>query len=224
MNDNETKALDVYKAISAVQGGLAKIGVSKDRKNQQQGFAYRGIDDVYSALAPLLSENHLCILPRIINKEVTERTTQKGGVIFYTTLAIDFDFVSAIDGSRHTVSVYGEAMDTGDKSIGKAMSYAYKSMAFMAFSIPVEGQDNDPDKTTHQDIVPKTKPSSLPVCTQDKFEANIGKWHDIIEAGKYTADELIAMLSSKLTLSDEQKKTIRLGNDSSNSDETGELI
>jgi hypothetical protein len=40
-------------------------------------------------------------------------------------------------------------MDSGDKSHGKAMSYAYKSMAFAAFAIPTEG-DNDPDAKTHE--------------------------------------------------------------------------
>lgn len=200
--------MEVYKAISVVQGGLAKIGVSKDRKNQQQGFAYRGIDDVYAALAPLLSENHLCILPRIISKDVTERTTQKGGVIFYTTLAVEFDFVSAVDGSKHTVLVYGEAMDTGDKSIGKAMSYAYKSMAFMSFSIPLEGQDNDPDKTTHQDIAEKFN-GHTNVVDVAFFNAQKEKWRAAIVSRRSSVNGLTAWLAAKnLELSPDQKKEI----------------
>lgn len=149
--------LEVYKSIVAVQGALAKEGISKSRKNQQQGFAYRGIDDVYAALAPLLAENHLCILPRITEKEVVERVNKNGTALFYTTVTAEFDMVSAIDGSKHTVSSYGEAMDSGDKSIGKAMSYAYKAMAFMAFAIPTEG-DNDPDANAHE-VKPKATPA-----------------------------------------------------------------
>jgi hypothetical protein len=144
---------EIYKAISAVQGALAKEGIGKDQKNAQQGFKYRGIDDVYNSLAPLLSENKLCILPRMMNKEVVERQSKSGGVLTYTTITAEFDLVSAIDGSKHTVSSYGEAMDSGDKSIGKAMSYAYKAMAFMTFSIPTDGE-NDPDAETHE-VAPK---------------------------------------------------------------------
>lgn len=145
---------EVYKSICAVQAALAKTGISKGRTNQQQGFKYRGIDDVYNEIAPLLSANNLCIMPRITSKEVVERTNAKGTALFYTTVAAEFDVVSAIDGTSHTVSSFGEAMDSGDKSIGKAMSYAYKAMAFMLFAIPTEG-DNDPDAQTH--IVAPTK-------------------------------------------------------------------
>lgn len=146
---SHVQGLEVYKSIAEVMGELAKEGISKDRKNQQQGFQYRGIDDCYNALAPLLAKANLCILPRITSKEVVERINAKGTALFYTTVAAEFDIVSAVDGSRHTVSSYGEAMDSGDKSIGKAMSYAYKAMAFMAFAIPTEG-DNDPDVNAHE--------------------------------------------------------------------------
>jgi hypothetical protein len=144
-----SEKLEVYKSIVAITGELAKEGISKDKTNQQQGFKYRGIDQVYGALSPLLATHNLCILPRIISKDVVERVNAKGTALFYTTVEAEFDMVSAIDGSRHTVRSYGEAMDSGDKSIGKAMSYAYKAMAFMAFAIPTEG-DNDPDATTHE--------------------------------------------------------------------------
>jgi hypothetical protein len=141
--------IEVYRAIAAVTGDLAKEGISKDRKNQQQGFQYRGIDDVYCALSSLLATHKLCILPRITHRDSEERTSAKGGVLFYNAITAEFDIVSAVDGSRHTVCAYGEAFDSGDKSIGKAMSYAYKAMAFMTFCIPTEG-DNDPDAQTHE--------------------------------------------------------------------------
>lgn len=141
--------MEVYKAITQVTAALAKTGIAKSKQNQQQGFKYRGIDDVYNELATLLATNNLCILPRMITKEVTERTNAKGTALFYTSITAEFDLVSSVDGSKHTVSSYGEAMDSGDKSVGKAMSYAYKSMAFMTFAIPTEG-DNDPDAQCHE--------------------------------------------------------------------------
>jgi len=145
--------MSVYKCINAVQAALAKDGISKDRKNTQQGYSFRGIDDVYNALAPLLSKNGLCILPRMLSRSCEERITQKGGTLFYVTVEAEFDFVCADDGSKHTVKTFGEAMDSGDKATNKAMSAAYKYAAFQAFAIPTEG-DNDPDYTTHQ-VVPK---------------------------------------------------------------------
>lgn len=141
--------MKVYLAISEVAAKLAKSGISKDRKNDQQGYKFRGIDDVYNALAPFLAEHKLCILPTVLARECVERTTAKGTALFYVTVRVRFDVVSAEDGSKHEVVTYGEAMDTGDKATNKAMSAAYKYAAMQTFCIPTEG-DNDADATTHE--------------------------------------------------------------------------
>lgn len=136
--------MTVYKAINAIQSELAKEGITKSRRNQQQGYNFRGIDDVFNALSPLLARHGLCIMPRILSRECIERQTAKGGVLFYVTVEAEFDFISAEDGSKHTVRNYGEAMDSADKATNKAMSAAYKYAALQTFAIPTEA-DNDPD-------------------------------------------------------------------------------
>jgi hypothetical protein len=151
------RPLNVYQAIAAVQGELAKTGIAKDRKNEQQKYKFRGIDDVFNALSPLLAETGLCILPSVESREVHERVSAKvddrgnkrESVLFYVTVRVRFDFVSAADGSRHEVVTYGEAMDSGDKATNKAMSAAYKYACLQTFCIPTEG-DNDADATTHE--------------------------------------------------------------------------
>lgn len=157
-----SSAPKVYAAIAAVTHEMSKEGISKDRKNESQGYAFRGIDDVYGALSPLLSKHKLCVLPRVTQRDVVERQNARGNALFYTTLTVEFDFVSADDGSKHTVVTVGEAMDSGDKSCNKAMSAAYKYACFQAFCIPTEG-DNDADATTHT-IAPKS--ASAPAPTQ----------------------------------------------------------
>lgn len=139
----------VYAAISAVAREMATTGISKDRRNQQQGFNFRGIDQVYNALAPALVNHGLLILPRITERTVTERVNQKGTVLFYVVVKAEFDFVSTEDGSVHTVTTYGEAMDSGDKATNKAMSIAYKYAAFQAFCIPTEETAVDADAEVH---------------------------------------------------------------------------
>lgn len=145
---NETAPPQVYVAIAAVMAKLSKIGIGKNNKNEQQEYKFRGIDDVYNALAPLLSAEKLLILPRVLSRMVTERVTQRGSTLFYVVLDVEFDLVSGVDGSKHTIRVCGEAMDSGDKATNKAMSAAYKYACMEAFCIPTEG-DNDADATTH---------------------------------------------------------------------------
>ena len=169
--------LGVYQAISAVQMSLAKMGIQKTQTNKFDKYPFRGIDDVYNALAPLLAQNKLCILPRMISRTCEERTSQKGGALFYVTVDAEFDFVAASDGSIHTVRIFGEAMDRSDKATNKAMSAAYKYACFQAFCIPVEG-DNDADFTSHE-VKEKTgkpaekkpsKPSPVPKAQAKKEE------------------------------------------------------
>lgn len=145
----------VYAAIAAVTADLSVEGISKDRSNQQQGYKFRGIDDVYNALSPILSKHGLCMLPRILTREVVERQTQKGGVLFNVTVEAEFDLVCAEDASVHTIRTFGEAMDSADKATNKAMSAAYKYAAMQAFAIPTEG-DNDADAHSHE-VAPTPK-------------------------------------------------------------------
>ena len=140
---------EVYKAIVAVASDISKTGIGKNRSNVQQGYKFRGIDDIYNEIAPLLAKHKLCILPRVLARSVVERATAKGGVLFYVTVDMEFDFVSSEDGSKHTVRTFGEAMDSADKATNKAMSAAYKYFAIQTFAIPTEG-DNDADATTHE--------------------------------------------------------------------------
>lgn len=152
-----TKPKTVYQAIVACSADIAETGISKDRKNVQQGYIFRGIDDVYNAMAPILSKHGLVILPRVLNRNVIERMNKSGGALFYTTIEVEFDFISADDGSKHIVKTYGEAMDSGDKSTNKAMSAAYKYACMQAFCIPTEG-DNDADSTTYEVVAKEPEP------------------------------------------------------------------
>lgn len=156
----------VYKAISAVAAEMAAAGISKDRKNQAQGYAFRGIDDVYNALAPVISKHGLCILPRMLDRVCEERANAKGTALFYVTVKAEFDLVSAEDGSLHTISTYGEAMDSGDKATNKAMSAAFKYACMQAFCIPTEG-DNDADAHTHE-VAPR-RAAKKPEATKPAF-------------------------------------------------------
>lgn len=143
--------MQVFTAISKVMATLAKAGISKDRRNEQQNYKFRGIDDVYNALSSALVDAGLVIIPRFANRHVVERITAKGSVLFYTSMEGHFRIFHVGGSCVEVGPFYGEAMDSGDKSSNKAMSAAYKYMAMEVFCIPTEG-DNDADGTTHDEI------------------------------------------------------------------------
>jgi hypothetical protein len=165
----------VYRAIASVMEDVGREGIAKGRRNQQQGYSFRGIDDVYNALAPILARHHLIIVPRVLTREKTEQTTQKGGILFYVVVQVEFDIVCATDGSKITACTWGEAMDSADKATNKAMSAAYKYMAMQTFCIPTEG-DNDANASHHEirrEAAPShtPAPAPAPVQTMSKGDA-----------------------------------------------------
>jgi hypothetical protein len=143
----------VYQAIVAVMADLSHAGITKARKNTQQGYNFRGVDDVYNALSGFLAKHHLAILPRVLSRTCEERASKSGGALFYVVVDMEFVLVCSDDGSCHVVRFVGEAMDSADKATNKAMSAAYKYAAFQTFCIPTEG-DNDADAST-PDPAPK---------------------------------------------------------------------
>lgn len=145
-----SQAPQVYAAINAVQTEIAVTGISKSNTTTGGAkFKFRGIDDVYNALSPLIAKHGLVIAPRFENRQLVERKAgSSGNALFYITITGHFDFISVKDGSKHTVTTFGEAMDSGDKGTNKAMAIAHKYALLQVFAIPTEG-DNDPDNYTH---------------------------------------------------------------------------
>lgn len=130
----------IYKKMNDV---MKEIGpVSKDQKNQAQGFKFRGIDQFINALHPALVRHGVFMTPRCTHeshetKEVT-RSNGKTGVDKYTYIQMEYDFF-AEDGSKVTVGpIPAEGLDSGDKSTNKALSAALKYALIQTFSVPTE--------------------------------------------------------------------------------------
>lgn len=141
----------IYSAIAAAMNDIGAIG--KNKRNAQQGFQYRGIDDVMNALYPILSKHGLFIAPEVMEHTREERTTKSGGNLIYSILKIRYTLY-ADDGSSVSATVIGEGMDSADKSSNKAMSVGMKYALFQLFCIPTE-EMVDPDAETPPESTPK---------------------------------------------------------------------
>lgn len=144
----------IYPALVRVTRAIASEGIGKTRRNTQQNYQFRGVDEVMNAFSPLLAKEGIFIRPRFEDRTCAERATKQGGSLFSVSVKGSFDFV-AEDGSSVTVGpFYGEAMDSGDKATNKAMAVAFKYAMFQTFCVPLEGvTGGDADATTHDEIV-----------------------------------------------------------------------
>ena len=154
--------MTIYEAIAEIMKQGYSIG--KDRKNLQQGFKYRGIDDVMNVFQPLMAEHGIFVVPEVVEQTREERQTAKGGTLIYSILKMRYTFYSS-DGTSVSATVVGEGMDSGDKASNKAMAVAMKYAMFQVFCIPTEemGSD-DPDRTTPETSEPKKPAAPKFIC------------------------------------------------------------
>jgi hypothetical protein len=160
----------VYRAISRITAEFARFGIPKDHTNIQEQYQYRSIDDVTARLAPLLAKYGLCALPRVLRRESEQCFSGEGYLLNHVRLLVAYDLVSAKDASRHSMLVWSEAMDSGDKGTAKALSSAYKVAMLQLFCVPVAGEDAD--AATYR--LKSTGPEVEPPQGWDTWSADIG--------------------------------------------------
>lgn len=136
------QGMGIYAAMAAVMADMTAI--AKTKKCQQGAtFNYRGIDDVYNTLNPLLGKHGIFVLPYAEQRHSESRTTRNGASMEIVIVRMRYQFCHA-DGSSVECVTIGEAMDSGDKATNKAMAIAHKYAILQAFCIPTEDMD-DPD-------------------------------------------------------------------------------
>ena len=136
----------IHEAMVAITREVDAIG--KDSRNQQQGFAFRGIDAVMNHLHPLFAKHGVIILPKVLEDRTEDRQTKSGGNLIYRIIKTEFSFV-AEDGSTITSTILSEGMDSGDKAVNKALAVGLKYALTQMLLLPYD--EVDPDSESHPD-------------------------------------------------------------------------
>lgn len=192
----------IFAALSAIQSDLAKVGIEKAQRNQHGNYNFRGIDDVLNALAPILSAHGVVIMPSVQGFGIEQVTTTGGKPSRAATITVDY-YIYDKHGDHVVHRAVGEAMDSSDKSLNKAMTAAFKYFIFQAFCIPVHGQE-DADAEDPQIEVSKLPADQAQelydLATQLDDPKSFFDWLKVplndVEAHRYT--QLKSMLEKKL--------------------------
>lgn len=137
--------MNVQEAIVAVMADVREIG--KGDKNDFHNFMFRGIDRVLNHVGPALRRHGLVVTPELRALESRDITTSKGKKEREVTVTVAYHFRGPEgDVLDPPVVVPGEASDSGDKAVAKAMSVAQRTCYIQAFNIPTG--EIDPDRHT----------------------------------------------------------------------------
>ncbi len=159
---------EIVAALAAIQGEVGVVG--KTRKNPQQGYSFRGIDDVVAAVQELQAKHGVVCAPRVVERERETVQTKSGGTMASVRLLVEHHFF-AKDGSCVVVTTLGEAMDSGDKASNKAMSAALKYALTELYMIPTYEADRDTEEQSPvMAAKPKAPPAPKPAPPADDVE------------------------------------------------------
>lgn len=137
--------LTVVEALIAVMAEVQQVG--KGQVNRDQGYRFRGVDDVVNAVGPVLRKHGVLPVPLLEEMGLRDVRTSRDKPARESTVKVRYRFYGPAGDSIDAV-VPGESMDFGDKGIAKAMSVAYRIVLLQALCIPTD--EPDPDSHTYE--------------------------------------------------------------------------
>lgn len=141
-----TTQITVHSALAKVMASVSSV--KKSDRNTAQNFNFRGIDAVLNAVAPALREHGVVVIPTVLNHEYsTVEVGQRRTLMAHVLLTIKYTFFGPAGDSIECV-VLGEAMDSGDKAVAKAMSVGFRIALLQALALPTD--EPDPDSYSYE--------------------------------------------------------------------------
>ena len=127
------KLVEVRKAVPYLQ---------KDNKGFQ--FQYVSSSQTLGTLKEKMDEMGLLLIPSVTRKTVLDHNTKKGEHEYFTELEMRFTWVNAEKPEETVVcDWYGQGLDSGEKGVGKAMTYSEKYFLLKFFNIATDKDDPD---------------------------------------------------------------------------------
>ncbi|TXH55603.1 MAG: hypothetical protein E6Q97_08520 [Desulfurellales bacterium] len=203
-NNMEDKKSLIFEKVAAI---MAEVGpIAKDRKNTQQNYNFRGIDDLMNAISPVLaSHNVFPVCTQITDIKDEHITSNKGAAGYRQVRRYTFRFY-AKDGSFVETTADGEAIDYGDKGSNKAQSVAYREAMFKMFVIPFQNDDienSDHNLKPAQRATaarPAAKTTGKPVDPVLAVKQKIAALSEKLAGKKLKGDDLIEFIKNRTEL------------------------
>lgn len=185
---DEQKKMNIYEKIQSVSNEIKSI-----EKNMVVGKgqnSYKAVSDIDVVTAVKKAETKYKLISIPYNQELVETkvlNVSKGDnyesvkyvdVIKMVTRIIDLEDLS----SFIEITTYGRGLDTADKGLGKASTYARKYALLNAYKIAT-GEDPDKDKSTPDKVVKKDERREAVVSYLMKDNELLQKWLQFFNVG-----------------------------------------
>lgn len=162
MSNDESQ---VYAAFARAMKNISAVG--KNDRNTQQGFMFRGIDAVMTAVGPRFRDEGIFLIPEVISHKLEQVTSSRGKAMMSAVLTMRYT-VAHEDGSTFAGTVVGEATDFADKATSKAASVALRTFLLQSLVLPTD--EPDPDHSYNE-----VSPMDVAAAKEQQREALVPK-------------------------------------------------
>lgn len=191
----------VAAALAAAQGVFPII--PKDRTvtvRMKSGgsytFAYAPLDTILSCVRPALAANGLALVQGVVSN-------QAGAEFVRTTL-----MHSSGEWLSNDQPLFSGSGENASQAFGGGTTYARRYGVTALLCLAADDDNDASDAQAERPRAAAPKPAQRPAYPDADFAENLPKWRAAIEAGKRTADEIIAMVESRGALTGAQRAAI----------------
>ena len=209
----EIKEMNIYQKMLAIEAELATVAKSLEIKAGAN--SYKAVDegDILRAVKPLENKYGVFSYPKsrtVVESGTIESVDYKGNTKkqLFERIEVVYRFVN-IDKPEEYIETtsYGDGIDSGDKSVGKTMTYADKYALMKSYKIAT---GDDPDREGSNDLGGANieKKESKPVQKITDYQramfaelgvnvANVVKRYGVNDIAELTAEQAAYVITAK---------------------------
>lgn len=151
--------MNIYQKLIEVRKSCEYL--KKDNKGYQ--FNFVSSSQTLGTLRAAMDAHGLLLVPKVISHETRDHETKKGEHEYFTIASMSFTWINAEQPEEQIECPWlGQGLDSGEKGVGKAMTYAEKYFLLKFFNIATDKDDPDSFQKKLDD-----KPQTTTTTTKD---------------------------------------------------------
>jgi len=144
--------MNIYQKLIEVRKSVPYL--QKDNKGHQ--FNYVSSSQALGTVRGKMDEMGLLLIPSVLENDVLDHVTKSGNHEYFTKVVVKFTWLNA-EKPEETVECMwiGQGLDSGEKGVGKALTYAEKYFLLKFFNVATDKDDPDSfkDKFKEPEII-----------------------------------------------------------------------
>lgn len=202
--------MNIYEKLGAISFELQTVAKNLEIKAGSNSYKAVSEADVLRSVKPLEEKHRVYSFPfsrEIVESGTIESTDYKGNVRkqLFERIKTVYRFVNVEKPDEYVdIPTFGDGIDSGDKSVGKAMTYADKYALLKAYKI-VTGEDPDDQEASDELNGAKTKKELSPELLAEAAALEM----DLANVAAYFKKDVNDLTNDELRACIERKKQAR---------------